>query len=101
MKKLLSILLLAALIIGCKTTANKESGTTSSVSSTEEDLKYYFKGTGNEPFWGIKIGNEEIVFTSLIPGKEKIIFPSKDAVIFSNSALKNADGIAKITTSAN
>lgn len=80
MKNILSILLLATLIIGCKTTANKESGTTSSVSSTEEDLKYYFKGTGNEPFWGIKIGNEEIVFTSLIPGKEKLVFPTVEAI---------------------
>ncbi|WP_035647016.1 META domain-containing protein [Flavobacterium sp. ASV13] len=80
MKKILSILLLSALIIGCKTTANKESGTTSSVSSTEEDFKYYFKGTGNEPFWGIKIGNEEIVFTSLIPGKEKLVFPAVEAI---------------------
>ncbi|WP_426484486.1 META domain-containing protein [Flavobacterium sp. 2] len=80
MKKILSILLLSVLIIGCKTTANKESGTTSSVSSTEEDLKYYFKGTGNEPFWGIKIGNEEIVFTSLIPGKEKLVFPAVEAI---------------------
>ncbi|MDQ8013562.1 MAG: META domain-containing protein [Flavobacterium nitrogenifigens] len=80
MKKILAILVLSFLMISCKTTANKESGTTSSVSSTEEDLKYYFKGTGNEPFWGIKIGNEEIVFTSLIPGKEKIIFPAVDAI---------------------
>lgn len=77
---MLSILLLSALIIGCKTTANKESVTSSSVSSTEEDLKYYFKGTGNEPFWGIKIGNEEIVFTSLIPGKEKLVFPAVEAI---------------------
>ncbi|WPO78707.1 META domain-containing protein [Flavobacterium sp. KACC 22761] len=80
MRKILSILLLSVLMIGCKTTASKESGTTSSVSSTEEDLTYYFKGTGNEPFWGIKIGNEEIVFTSLIPGKEKITFPPVEAI---------------------
>ncbi|MHC0441567.1 META domain-containing protein [Flavobacterium sp. 3-210] len=76
MKKILSILLLSVLMIGCKTAINKESVGTTSGSSTEEDLKYYFKGTGNEPFWGIKIGNEEIVFTSLIPGKEKLVFPA-------------------------
>jgi len=80
MKKILSILLFSFLIIGCKTAANKETAGSTSTSSTEEDLKYYFKGTGNEPFWGIKIGNEEIVFTSLIPGKEKIIFPAVDAI---------------------
>ncbi|MFB9076488.1 META domain-containing protein [Flavobacterium procerum] len=80
MRKVLSILLLSVLIISCKTTANKESGGTTSTSSTEEDLKYYFKGTGNEPFWGIKIGNEEIVFTSLIQGKEKLVFPSTEAI---------------------
>ncbi|WDF66634.1 META domain-containing protein [Flavobacterium sp. KACC 22763] len=80
MKKILSILLFSFLIIGCKTAANKETVGSTSTSSTEEDLKYYFKGTGNEPFWGIKIGNEEIVFTSLIPGKEKIIFPAVDAI---------------------
>ncbi|QSW88197.1 META domain-containing protein [Flavobacterium endoglycinae] len=80
MKKVLSILLLSFLVLGCKTAANKDSVATSTTSSTEEDLKYYFKGTGNEPFLGIKIGNEEIVFTSLIPGKEKISFPSVEAI---------------------
>ena len=80
MKNILSILCLSFVMIRCKTAANKESSANSSVSSTEEDLKYYFKGTGNEPFWGIKIGNDEIVFTSLIPGKEKLIFPAVDAV---------------------
>lgn len=80
MKKVLSLLLLSFLMIGCKTTANKETAQAGSTSSTEEDLKYYFKGTGNEPFWGIKIGNEEIVFTSLIPGKEKVIFPAVEAI---------------------
>ncbi|WP_281633263.1 hypothetical protein [Flavobacterium luteolum] len=60
MKKILSILLFSLLVIGCKTTANKDSGGTTSTISAEEDLKYYFKGTGNEPFWGIKMGNEEL-----------------------------------------
>ncbi|WP_431242331.1 META domain-containing protein [Flavobacterium sp. P21] len=80
MKKILLILLLFILVMGCKTTANKESAGITSATSTEEDLKYYFKGTGNEPFWGVNIGNEEIVFTSLIPGKEKITFPAVDAI---------------------
>ncbi len=80
MKKILSILLLSILMIGCKATASKGSDGNISTSSTEEDLKYYFKATGNEPFWGIKMGNEEIVFTSLIPGKEKITFPAVDVI---------------------
>jgi heat shock protein HslJ/uncharacterized membrane protein len=80
MKKILLILLLSFLMIGCKTAVNRESTETTSISSTEEDLKYYFKATGNEPFWGIKIGNEQIVFTSLIPGKENITFPAVDAI---------------------
>ncbi|MNK82031.1 META domain protein [compost metagenome] len=80
MKKLLLILLISIFMIGCKTATGKDSGGATSTISTEEDLKYYFKATGNEPFWGIKIGNEEIVFTSLIPGKEKIIFPAVDAI---------------------
>lgn len=80
MKNILSIVLLSFLMIGCKTTANKETSGTSSVNSTEEDLKYYFKATGNEPFWGVKIGNEQTVFTSLIPGKENISFNSVEAI---------------------
>lgn len=80
MKKVLSILLLSIFMIGCKTAANKETGEKASVNSTEEDLKYYFKATGNEPFWGIKIGSDQIVFTSLIPGKESIIFPAVEPI---------------------
>lgn len=67
-------------MISCKTTAIKETTGTSSVISTEEDLKYYFKATGNEPFWGIKIGNEHTVFTSLISGKETVNFNSVEAI---------------------
>ncbi|WP_264554135.1 META domain-containing protein [Flavobacterium sp. N2038] len=80
MKKILSIVLLSFLMIGCKTAVDRKSTETTSISYTEEDLRYYFKATGNEPFWGIKIGNEQIVFTSLIPGKENIIFPAVDAI---------------------
>ncbi|MBS7254790.1 META domain-containing protein [Flavobacterium branchiicola] len=80
MKKILLILLLSVWATGCKSVAGKDSGGTSSGSSTEEDLKYYFKATGNEPFWGIKIGNEQIVFTSLITGKENIIFPAVEPI---------------------
>jgi len=80
MKKILSLLLLFMIIISCKSVAGKDSNTVSSVPSTEEDLYYYFKASGNEPFWNIKLGNEKVVFTSLIPGKENITFPSAESV---------------------
>ena len=83
MKKIFSLLLLLSLIVSCKSTAGKSSDTkqiTSEYGKQEDEMKYFFIGTGNEPFWGIKIGNEEIVFTSLIPGKEKLIFPAIEAI---------------------
>lgn len=83
MKKIILLLLLLPLMISCKSTAAKTSdvkATTSEYGNQEDEMKYYFKATGNEPFWGIKMGNDEIVFTSLIPGKEKIIFPSAEAI---------------------
>ncbi|MDQ1166766.1 META domain-containing protein [Flavobacterium sp. SORGH_AS_0622] len=81
MKKILSLLLLSLLMISCKTAANKESNTSASTSGTlQDDLNFYFKATGNEPFWGVKIGNDQIVFTSLISGKESITFPAVDAI---------------------
>ncbi|MTH15419.1 META domain-containing protein [Flavobacterium sp. LC2016-01] len=82
MKNLLSLLLLF-ILIGCKSAAGKTSDTkqtTSEYGTQEDEMKYFFTGTGNEPFWGIKIGNEEIVFTSLIPGKEKLIFPAVEVI---------------------
>jgi len=83
MKKLLLLLLLSCLIISCKPAVNKNPDTkqTSSEYGTQEDqMKYYFTGTGNEPFWSIKMGNENIEFTSLISGKEKLIFPATEAI---------------------
>jgi len=76
-------LLLLSLIVGCKSTAGKisDTATTTSEYGTQEDqMKYYFTGTGNEPFWGIKMGNENIEFTSLISGKEKLSFSATDAI---------------------
>ncbi|RED23471.1 heat shock protein HslJ [Flavobacterium cutihirudinis] len=83
MKKIVSLILLLSLIVSCKSTVGKNSdtkSTTSEYGNQEDEMRYYFKGTGNEPFWGIKMGNEEIVFTSLIPGKEKIVFPAVEAI---------------------
>lgn len=80
MKKILLLLLLSISTIGCKTAANKESKANESSGTSQEDLNFYFKATGNEPFWGVKIGNDQIIFTSLIPGKESITFPAVDAI---------------------
>ena len=83
MKKLLSVLLLFSLITGCKSTAHKNSDikeTTSEYGTQEDQMKYYFTATGNEPFWGLKMGIEGIEFTSLITGKEKFIFPASEAI---------------------
>jgi len=82
MKNIISLLLLFSLIVSCKSTSGKSSDpqTTSEYGTQEDEMKYYFTATGNEPFWGLKMGNDEIVFTSLITGKEKIIFPSVEAI---------------------
>lgn len=83
MKKLLSLLLVLSLIVSCKTATGKISDTketTSEYGTQEDQMKYYFTATGNEPFWALKIGNENIVFTSLIEGKEKLIFPAGEAI---------------------
>ncbi|MEG1229401.1 MAG: META domain-containing protein [Flavobacterium sp.] len=82
MKRILSLLLIFSLTIGCKSTAGKTSDkqTTSEYGSQEDEMKYYFTATGNEPFWGLKMGNDNIVFTSLIPGKEKLVFAPVDAI---------------------
>ncbi|MFH6962620.1 hypothetical protein ACHRVK_07860 [Flavobacterium plurextorum] len=82
MKRILSLLLIFSLMIGCKSTAGKTSDkqTTSEYGSQEDEMKYYFTATGNEPFWGLKMGNDNILFTSLIPGKEKLVFAPVDAI---------------------
>lgn len=82
MKNILSVLLILLLVVGCKSTAGKtsETKTISEYGTQEDEMKYYFKATGNEPFWGIKMGTDEIIFTSLIPGKEKLVFPPVEAI---------------------
>ncbi|MBS7231358.1 META domain-containing protein [Flavobacterium psychroterrae] len=83
MKNILSILLLLSLTIGCKSTAGKNhevSGTTSEYGTQEDQMKYYLTATGNEPFWALKMGNENTEFTSLIPGKEKLVFQASEPI---------------------
>jgi heat shock protein HslJ/uncharacterized membrane protein len=83
MKKILSILLLLSLMTGCKSAAGKNSdakGNTSENGIQEDDMTIYFKATGNEPFWGLTIGKEKAIFTSLITGKEKFVFQSTEPI---------------------
>ncbi|KFF05538.1 META domain-containing protein [Flavobacterium reichenbachii] len=82
MKKIFLLLLLLSLMVSCKTAAGKSSDTKQSVSVTEQedDMNYYFKANGNEPFWGIKIGKDKTVFTSLIKGMESLTFDSVTAI---------------------
>ena len=83
MKNILSMLLLLSLIIGCKSTAGKNSevkGGSSEYGTQEDQMKYYLTATGNEPFWGLKMGREGIEFSSVISGKEKIVFPASEAI---------------------
>lgn len=80
MKKYLILLITLSLICGCKSKTSKNTPLKTGISSeNKSDDTYgtiYFKATGNEPFWELKIGNDEIVFTSLIKGKEKLVFSS-------------------------
>ena len=83
MKKILSFLFLFSLITSCKSTSATVFDTkeTNSASNTQEaDMTIYFKATGNEPFWGITLGKEQTIFTSMISGKEKIIFSSVEPI---------------------
>ena len=71
MKKYFILTILLSITYSCKTVTTKTSDT-SNTNNKEEDVTLYFKAGGNEPFWGITIGKEKTVFTSLIEGKEKI-----------------------------
>jgi heat shock protein HslJ len=74
MKKIFSLVLLLSLIMGCKSTSVKSSDTKQN-DSKETDMSVYFKASGNEPSWKLTLSPENITFTSLIPGKENIVFP--------------------------
>jgi heat shock protein HslJ/uncharacterized membrane protein len=82
MKKIFLLMLLLSLIVSCKSTTGKSSDTKQpiSVNEQEDDMNYYFKANGNEPFWGLKIGKDKTVFTSLIKGMESLTFDSVTAI---------------------
>jgi heat shock protein HslJ/uncharacterized membrane protein len=83
MKNVLSLLLLASLMISCKTAAIKSSDTKETpieTNSLVDDLAIYFKATGNEPFWGLKMGKDKFVFTSMLEGKEELSFAAVEPI---------------------
>lgn len=77
------LFLIAITVLSCKTTTptTKEILTTEPTEAYKEQMENindanFFRATGNEPFWGIKISNEKIEFTSLITGLEKLSWPN-------------------------
>lgn len=87
MKKLFLLVSVAILSFSCKTTVKpltqpKEDNPASmnTNNADEYDGSTFFKATGNEPFWGLKIGKETIRFTSLIEGLEEISAPYVDPI---------------------
>ncbi|MEO8533092.1 MAG: META domain-containing protein [Flavobacterium sp.] len=83
MKKIFLLSVLMSVMLSCKSTGIKNSEakeTTSAANSEEEEAMVYFKATGNEPFWGLKIGKEKIVLTSLITGMETLTFPAVEPI---------------------
>jgi heat shock protein HslJ len=80
MKKCIQFFPIILLIIGCKSavTAPKEtvkSEPTFAYKQQMENLEkgIYFRGNGNEPDWNLKISENTIEFSSLIPGFESLI----------------------------
>ena len=80
MKNIFVFLFLSCLMMSCKSATSGSKEAASATNSQEADMTIYFKATGNEPFWGITLGKEQTIFTSLIPGKEKIVFPSVEPI---------------------
>lgn len=103
MKKYVILFIILSLVYSCKPVNLKNSNSnTASDNTSEEDVTIYFKATGNEPFWGIKIGKEKIVFTSLIEDKETFTFPATKPLKAMDANVKiyqvsNATSSAKIT----
>ncbi len=89
MKKYLILFITFSLIYSCKSITPKDSNSdTASENTPEEDMAIYFKATGNEPFWGLKIGKEKIVFTSLIQGKEELSYSSVKPIRATDANMK-------------
>ncbi|MDR7209245.1 META domain-containing protein [Flavobacterium piscis] len=106
MKKYLILTITLSILYSCKTLSPKTSETKEtkkeSVSESkpeEDDITLYFKATGNEPFWELKIGKEKIVFTSLTEGKEHLSFSSVEPVRAMDANIKTYK-VSNTTSSA-
>ncbi|MDQ5930509.1 MAG: Heat-shock protein [Bacteroidota bacterium] len=103
MKKYVILFITLSLVYSCKPVNLKNSNSnTASNNTSEEDVTIYFKATGNEPFWGIKIGKEKIVFTSLTEDKETLTFTAAEPLKAMDANVKiyqvsNTTSSAKIT----
>lgn len=82
MKKIFLLVAISIFSFSCSSTVKpltqpkEENKTTMNTNKADEyDGSTFFKATGNEPFWGVKIGKETITFTSLIEGLEEISAP--------------------------
>jgi heat shock protein HslJ len=79
MKKWIQLLSIVLLIISCKSgaTAPKDSEASEPTFAYKQQMEnlergIYFRGTGNEPDWNLKISEKTIEFTSLKPGFESL-----------------------------
>ncbi len=79
MKKWMQLLVIGSFIISCKTTATIQKEGVKTKPTPEymlqmENLEQgiYFRGTGNEPEWSLKISDKTIEFTSLKSGFESL-----------------------------
>lgn len=79
MKKLIQLLPIVLLIIGCKSavTTPKETVISEPAFAYKQQMEnmekgIYFRANGNEPEWNLKISEKTIEFTSLIPGFESL-----------------------------
>lgn len=90
MKNSLLLLPFILLLIGCKSNSDdkliKKEINLDSISKIASQS--YFKATGNEPSWGLKMREKDIVFTSLIPGKEKLILMVGEVTESDNTKIK-------------
>lgn len=74
MKKIISLGILLFAFTACKTTQH-QTKPEALQQTLKEDPVPYFKGSGNEPFWNIRISDTEIRFESMIPGFEVFTAP--------------------------
>jgi len=75
MKKWIQLLVIVSFILSCKTNATvQKEEPTPAYSQQMENLEQgiYFRGTGNEPEWSLKISDKRIEFTSLKSGFESL-----------------------------